>query len=52
MRFYILPHRFQVFYDEYDLYNSARIISDNHDVRWCKGGTFSDCEITETPIWF
>ena len=52
LRYRVVPHEFQVFPDEYDLYNSARMIAENKDVRWCKGGTFRECEQIESCLWF
>ena len=52
MRIYRVPHEFRVFYNEYDLYNSARMIEEHQDIRWCKAGTFAECEEMESPMKF
>lgn len=50
MRFSQAPQRFKVFYDEYENYNSSRMILRDRDFSFCEFGTVARCEKRSVPI--
>ncbi len=50
-RFDHSPHRFKVFYVEYEINNIARMIAGEGDFSVCTAGTFEKCEDRQPPVY-
>jgi len=51
IRFDHTPHRFKVFYVEYEIHNIARMISNGNDFSICSAGTVEKCEDRQPPVY-
>lgn len=50
IRFFVVPHNFKTFYEEYEAYNLSRMISDHGEFNMCAAGTLENCKETQSSV--